>query len=87
MRPRNRPEASAERLADALARMRGAALKLGQMLSIQDENVLPPQVRRAPCSARTQLRHRPSLVPVVGGLMSSACGWPAALGGSGLCKL
>ena len=38
-------EANAERLADALCRMRGAALKLGQMLSIQDENVIPPQVR------------------------------------------
>jgi hypothetical protein len=25
--------------------MRGAALKIGQMLSIQDETVLPPQVR------------------------------------------
>lgn len=37
-------EANAERLANALCRMRGAALKLGQMLSIQDENVLPPQV-------------------------------------------
>ena len=37
-------EANAERLADALCRMRGAALKLGQMLSIQDENVIPPQV-------------------------------------------
>ena len=36
---------NAERLADALCRMRGAALKLGQMLSIQDENMLPPQVR------------------------------------------
>lgn len=37
-------EANAERLAAALCRMRGAALKIGQMLSIQDENVLPPQV-------------------------------------------
>lgn len=37
-------EANAERLADALCRMRGAALKIGQMLSIQDESVLPPQV-------------------------------------------
>jgi predicted unusual protein kinase regulating ubiquinone biosynthesis (AarF/ABC1/UbiB family) len=37
-------EANAERLANALCRMRGAALKIGQMLSIQDENVLPPQV-------------------------------------------
>ncbi|KAK9837477.1 hypothetical protein WJX81_005202 [Elliptochloris bilobata] len=40
-------EANAERLADALCRMRGAALKLGQMLSIQDENVLPPQLTAA----------------------------------------
>lgn len=37
-------ERNAERLADALCRMRGAALKLGQLISIQDENVLPPQV-------------------------------------------
>ena len=37
-------ERNAERLADALCRMRGAALKLGQMISIQDESVLPPQV-------------------------------------------
>jgi aarF domain-containing kinase len=38
-------ESNAERLANALCRMRGAALKIGQMLSIQDETVLPPQVR------------------------------------------
>jgi hypothetical protein len=41
-------EANAQRLADALCRMRGAALKLGQMLSIQDENVLPPAVCSIP---------------------------------------
>lgn len=40
-------ESNAERLADALCRMRGAALKLGQMLSIQDDNVLPPQLQAA----------------------------------------
>ncbi|GAX77030.1 hypothetical protein CEUSTIGMA_g4477.t1 [Chlamydomonas eustigma] len=40
-------EANAERLANALCRMRGAALKIGQMLSIQDENLLPPQVQAA----------------------------------------
>uniref|UniRef100_A0A7S0VAZ4 ABC1 atypical kinase-like domain-containing protein n=1 Tax=Polytomella parva TaxID=51329 RepID=A0A7S0VAZ4_9CHLO len=39
--------AGAERLADALCRLRGAALKLGQMLSIQDENVLPPALAAA----------------------------------------
>lgn len=40
-------EQNAERLANALCRMRGAALKIGQMLSIQDENVLPPQFSAA----------------------------------------
>ena len=40
-------EANAERLAEALCRMRGAALKIGQMLSIQDENILPPQIQSA----------------------------------------
>jgi aarF domain-containing kinase len=40
-------EANAERLAVALCRMRGAALKLGQMLSIQDESVVPPAIARA----------------------------------------
>ena len=46
-------ERNAERLADALCRMRGAALKLGQMISIQDETVLPPQVHSLPWSAGT----------------------------------
>eukprot|EP00177_Eucheuma_denticulatum_P005533 GFKZ01010058.1.p1 GENE.GFKZ01010058.1~~GFKZ01010058.1.p1 ORF type:complete len:589 (+),score=97.61 GFKZ01010058.1:148-1914(+) len=40
-------EANAERLAASLSRMRGAALKLGQMLSIQDENVVPEAVLKA----------------------------------------
>lgn len=40
-------EANAARLADTLSRMRGAALKLGQMLSIQDETVIPPQLSAA----------------------------------------
>lgn len=39
--------ANAERLANALSRMRGAALKIGQMLSIQDESLIPPQVQAA----------------------------------------
>lgn len=48
-------EANAKRLANALCRMRGAALKIGQMMSIQDEDVLPPAVAAAleqarPCS-------------------------------------
>ena len=40
-------ESNAERLAEALCRMRGAALKLGQMLSIQDETIMPPQFQAA----------------------------------------
>ena len=40
-------DANADRLAATLCRMRGAALKLGQMLSIQDENLLPPALSRA----------------------------------------
>ena len=40
-------ESNAQRLADALCRMRGAALKIGQMLSIQDETVMPPQFQAA----------------------------------------
>jgi len=38
-------EKNAERLALALCRMRGAALKLGQMLSIQDESLVPAPVQ------------------------------------------
>lgn len=40
-------DANADRLAKTLCRMRGAAMKLGQMLSIQDETLLPPQLSRA----------------------------------------
>jgi aarF domain-containing kinase len=40
-------DANAYRLAATLCRMRGAALKLGQMLSIQDETLLPPALSRA----------------------------------------
>jgi len=35
---------NADLLADALCRMRGAALKLGQLLSIQDDSLIPPQL-------------------------------------------
>lgn len=40
-------DANADRLAASLCRMRGAALKMGQMLSIQDETLLPPALSRA----------------------------------------
>ncbi|CAJ1931157.1 unnamed protein product [Cylindrotheca closterium] len=40
-------DANADRLAATLCRMRGAALKMGQMLSIQDESLLPPALLKA----------------------------------------
>ncbi|KAH7678526.1 Cadmium-transporting ATPase protein [Dioscorea alata] len=40
-------EQNAERLALALCRMRGAALKLGQMLSIQDDSLVPKPILAA----------------------------------------
>lgn len=40
-------DANADRLAATLCRMRGAALKMGQMLSIQDESLLPPALTKA----------------------------------------
>lgn len=45
--PRTISDKNAERLAESLCRMRGAALKLGQMLSIQDEDSIPPSLRKA----------------------------------------
>ena len=40
-------DANVERLASTLCRLRGAALKVGQMLSFNDADVLPPAMRVA----------------------------------------
>jgi predicted unusual protein kinase regulating ubiquinone biosynthesis (AarF/ABC1/UbiB family) len=40
-------EAQAQRLARRLARLRGAAMKVGQMLSLSGEDLLPPELTRA----------------------------------------
>jgi len=40
-------EANVDRLASTLCRLRGAALKVGQMLSFNDADVLPPALRMA----------------------------------------
>ncbi|MGI9592621.1 MAG: ABC1 kinase family protein [Myxococcota bacterium] len=40
-------EANAQRLAKRLAGMRGAAMKLGQLLSMEGEDLLPPEVSEA----------------------------------------
>ena len=45
--PRYISDENAERLAESLCRMRGAALKLGQILSLQDESSLPPSLTKA----------------------------------------
>jgi hypothetical protein len=52
-------EANAKRLANALCRMRGAALKIGQMLSIQDEDLMPPQVVAALEQVRQKYKRNP----------------------------
>ncbi|XP_077174609.1 atypical kinase COQ8B, mitochondrial [Paroedura picta] len=39
-------EANAERIVDTLCKMRGAALKIGQMLSIQDNSFLNPKLQQ-----------------------------------------
>lgn len=39
-------EENAQRIVDTLCKVRGAALKLGQMLSIQDETLLSPQLQK-----------------------------------------
>jgi predicted unusual protein kinase regulating ubiquinone biosynthesis (AarF/ABC1/UbiB family) len=44
--------ANAQRLASSLASMRGAAMKLGQLLSLEAEDLLPPEVSEALASLR-----------------------------------
>ena len=46
-RKRSISDDNAEVLAEALCRMRGAALKIGQILSLQDEDVMPPALSKA----------------------------------------
>lgn len=52
-------EDNAERLAEALCRMRGAALKLGQILSLSDEDSLPPTLAKA----LDRVRHAADYMP------------------------
>lgn len=39
-------DANVRRLVASLSRMRGAALKLGQFMSIQGNHMLPPEIER-----------------------------------------
>ena len=52
-------DANAQRLSNSLRRMRGAAMKLGQMLSIQDESIAPPALT----NALTQVRKGAEAMP------------------------
>ena len=52
-------DANAQRLSDSLRRMRGAAMKLGQMLSIQDESIAPPALTNALAQVRKSAEAMP----------------------------
>ncbi len=52
-------EANARRLADTLAELRGAAMKLGQLLSLQGDDLLPPQLTAMLGTLRSQARDMP----------------------------
>lgn len=47
-------EKNAERLANNFKKMRGGALKIGQILSTSEESVLPPILRTAMEKARSE---------------------------------
>ena len=51
---------NAEVLAEALCRMRGAALKLGQMLSVQDDGMMPPALAKALDRVKQSADYMPS---------------------------
>eukprot|EP00571_Detonula_confervacea_P001385 CAMPEP_0172321274 /NCGR_PEP_ID=MMETSP1058-20130122/42890_1 /TAXON_ID=83371 /ORGANISM="Detonula confervacea, Strain CCMP 353" /LENGTH=640 /DNA_ID=CAMNT_0013036737 /DNA_START=69 /DNA_END=1988 /DNA_ORIENTATION=- len=53
-------DANAQRLTGSLRRMRGAAMKLGQMLSIQDESIAPPALTNALAQVRKGAEAMPS---------------------------
>jgi predicted unusual protein kinase regulating ubiquinone biosynthesis (AarF/ABC1/UbiB family) len=52
--------ANAERLAARLARLRGAAMKIGQLMSLQGEDILPPEFARAMAVLRSQAAPMPA---------------------------
>ena len=51
---------NAQRLAVRLARLRGAAMKLGQIVSLQGEDVLPPEFAQALAVLRTEAAPMPT---------------------------
>ncbi|TIA89920.1 hypothetical protein E3P99_01825 [Wallemia hederae] len=53
-------EANVDRLVSKLSVMRGAALKLGQFLSIQDSHLLPPQIETALARLQNKADYMPN---------------------------
>ncbi|CAB4475030.1 unnamed protein product [Rhizophagus irregularis] len=53
-------EANIERLVNKLSRMRGAALKLGQMISIQDNDMLPVQLEKVLLRVQNSANYMPN---------------------------
>lgn len=53
-------EANVNRLVDKLSTMRGAALKLGQFLSIQDSHMLPPQIEQVMLRVQNSAHYMPA---------------------------
>ncbi|MDA7424102.1 ABC1 kinase family protein [Thalassococcus lentus] len=51
--------ANARRLADELARMRGAAMKMGQLLSMEASDILPPELAEVLSRLRADADHMP----------------------------
>lgn len=51
---------NARRLVDTLAELRGAAMKLGQLLSLQGDDLLPPELTALLGTLRSQARYMPS---------------------------
>ncbi|KAM0747789.1 ABC1-domain-containing protein [Meredithblackwellia eburnea MCA 4105] len=52
-------DANVRRLVEKLSRMRGAALKLGQFMSIQDSRLLPPQIEEVMMKLQNSANYMP----------------------------
>ena len=70
-------DANAQRLSASLRRMRGAAMKLGQMLSIQDESIAPPALTNALAQVRKGAEAMPQdqLMQQLNGQWGDATEW------------
>ena len=75
--------AQAERLAEGLCRLRGAALKLGQMLSLADEALIPPSIAAVLERVRSQADVMPTKQLHAQLAAELGEGWRARLGGEG----